>query len=92
MLIVLAPWGLGCFSSNSAQQARLNAASPALAPALMALNTSAMYLGQAVGASGGGWITAQFGFAPLHWVAALWVIAAIALSHVVERLRGRAAT
>jgi DHA1 family inner membrane transport protein len=42
MAIVLLPWALGCFSSNSAQQARLGAAAPALAPALMALNTSAM--------------------------------------------------
>ena len=35
----LVPWALGCFSSNSAQQARLGIAAPALAPALMALNT-----------------------------------------------------
>ena len=53
------PWALGCFSSNSAQQARLGAAAPALAPALMALNTSAIYLGQAVGAASGGWLIAH---------------------------------
>jgi predicted MFS family arabinose efflux permease len=90
MLLVLAPWGLGCFASNSAQQARLNAAAPAVAPALMALNTSAMYLGQAGGAASGGWLVAQHGFAALHWVAAAWVIAAMALSVWIERERLRA--
>ncbi|MBC7939973.1 MAG: MFS transporter, partial [Chitinophagaceae bacterium] len=73
MATVLVPWALGCFSSNSAQQARLGAASPALAPALMALNTSAMYLGQAIGAAGGGaWVAARGGFGGLHWVALGW--------------------
>jgi DHA1 family inner membrane transport protein len=37
MALVGLPWALGCFSSNSAQQARLGHAAPALAPALMAL-------------------------------------------------------
>lgn len=54
MALVIAPWGLGCFASNSAQQARLGLASPAYAPALLSLNTSAIYLGQAVGAATGG--------------------------------------
>ena len=85
MLLVLMPWGLGCFSSNSAQQARLNAAAPAFAPALMALNTSAMYLGQAGGAAGGGWLVAHSGFGLLHWVAAAWVLLAIALSQSIVR-------
>lgn len=87
MLLVLAPWGLGCFAGNSAQQARLNAVAPGFAPALMALNTSAMYLGQAAGAAGGGWLVAGPGFAALHWVAAAWVLLAIALSAGAERAR-----
>ncbi|MEO8836077.1 MAG: MFS transporter, partial [Caldimonas sp.] len=37
LAFVIVPWGLGCFSSQSMQQARLGAAAPALAPALMAL-------------------------------------------------------
>ena len=77
---VLIPWALGCFSSNSTQQARLGMTAPALAPALMALNTSAIYLGQAMGASSGGWLIAHFGFAPLHWVGLVWLAAAITLS------------
>ena len=80
MALVLVPWALGCFAANSGQQARLGQAAPLLAPALMALNTSAMYLGQAAGASGGGWLIAHGGYAPLHWVALAWMLAAIALS------------
>src|SRR6185369_14538466 len=43
--LVSIPWALGCFSSNSAQQARLVGIAPILAPASIALNTSAMYAG-----------------------------------------------
>ena len=78
--VILVPWALGCFASNSTQQARLGMAAPALAPALMALNTSAIYLGQAVGASSGGWLISHGGYAPLHWFGLAWVLAAIALS------------
>ncbi|MEO7244550.1 MAG: MFS transporter [Rubrivivax sp.] len=77
---VLVPWGLGCFASNSAQQARLGQAAPAWAGALMALNTSAIYTGQAVGAAGGGALIALAGYVPLSWVGLAWVTAALALS------------
>ena len=80
MAVVITPWAFGCFSSNSAQQARLSLAAPALAPALVALNSSAMYVGQALGASSGGAIVARQGFGPLHWVGLAWMAAAIALS------------
>jgi predicted MFS family arabinose efflux permease len=87
MAALLVPWALGCFSSNSTQQARLGLAAPALAPALMALNTSAIYLGQAVGASSGGWLIAHGGFAPLNWLGVCWLVAAIALSLWAGRRR-----
>jgi predicted MFS family arabinose efflux permease len=80
MAAVLVPWALGCFSSNSAQQARLSIAAPALAPALMALNTSAIYLGQAAGAASGGWLIAHGGYAPLNWFGLAWLLVAIGLS------------
>jgi predicted MFS family arabinose efflux permease len=80
MAFVLVPWGLGCFSTNSGQQARLGLAAPALAPALMALNTSAIYLGQALGAASGGWIVAQGSYAPLSWIGLAWMLPALALS------------
>ena len=83
--LVLVPWALGCFAANSAQQARLGAAAPALAPALMALNTSAIYLGQALGAGGGGWLLGHAGYAPLSWAGVAWLAVAIALSAWAQR-------
>jgi predicted MFS family arabinose efflux permease len=80
LAIIAIPWGLGCFATNSAQQARLGIAAPALAPALMALNTSAIYLGQAAGASSGGWLIAHGGFTPLSWLGLAWMLVAIAMS------------
>jgi predicted MFS family arabinose efflux permease len=89
MAAVLVPWALGCFSSNSAQQARLGAVAPALAPALMALNTSAMYLGQAVGAGSGGVLLAHSGFAWLNVAALCWMLLAIGLSTWLIRQMAR---
>jgi predicted MFS family arabinose efflux permease len=47
-------WGLGNFSANSMQQVRLVNLAPELASVSVALNTSAIYLGQFVGAGIGG--------------------------------------
>lgn len=92
--LVLLPWGLGGFASNSAQQARLGGAAPELATALMALNTSAIYLGQAVGAAGGGAVVAahaaldQTGaalYASLNWIGLGWMLLALAISVWAQR-------
>ena len=91
MAIVLVPWALACFSTQSMQQARLGAAAPALASALMALNTSAIYLGQSAGASSGGWLIAHHGYGPLSSVGFAWLVAAIALSVWASRRRPTAA-
>ena len=80
LAIVMVPWALGCFSSQSMQQARLGAAAPVFASALMALNTSAIYLGQAAGASSGGWLIAHHGYGALSVVGLGWLALAIALS------------
>ena len=85
--LVLVPWGLGCFSSNSAQQARLGQAAPTLAPALMALNTSAIYVGQAAGAGSGGWLIAHTGYAWLNWAGLAWMAIAIGVSLWAARQR-----
>jgi predicted MFS family arabinose efflux permease len=77
---VLVPWALGCFASNSAQQARLVNLSPELAPGTIALNTSAMYGGQALGAALGGWMIAHDLMLQLHWVSLMWLLCAMALS------------
>ena len=45
-----------------------------------ALNTSAISVGQAVGAASGGWLSAHDGYAPLHWFGLAWTGAAILLS------------
>jgi DHA1 family inner membrane transport protein len=78
--VVVVPWAVSGFATNSGQQARLGGLSPRLAPALMALNTSAIYLGHALGASGGGWVLAQQGYAQLHWLGLAWMLVAWGLS------------
>jgi predicted MFS family arabinose efflux permease len=75
-LLVTAPWALGCFASNSAQQARLALAAPALATALISLNSSAMYVGQFAGAASGGAMISATGFGALSWVALAWMLEA----------------
>ena len=89
MALVLVPWALGCFSANSAQQARLGASAPGLAGASMALNTSAIYVGQAAGSAGGGAWLATVGFAGLNGIALAWMLLAVGLSVWLGR---RAAT
>jgi len=85
LAVVLIPWGLGNFATNSAQQARLGSLLPALAPALLALNTSAIYLGQAAGAAGGGALLATEGFGALHWAGLAWILSAWTLSRWAAR-------
>ncbi|AMO25154.1 transporter [Ramlibacter tataouinensis] len=78
--LISIPWALGCFSSNSAQQARLVAIAPALASASIALNSSAMYAGQALGAGAGGWMISRGGMDDLHWVGFAVLVLAMAVS------------
>jgi predicted MFS family arabinose efflux permease len=52
--VSVAIWGLGFVSANSMQQVRLVSAAPALASATVSLNTSMLYVGQAVGSAIGG--------------------------------------
>lgn len=83
--LVNVPWALGCFSSNSAQQARLVGLAPALASASVALNSSAIYAGQAIGAATGGWLIARGGMGMLHWAGLAGLLAAMAASVVASR-------
>ncbi len=94
LALVILPWGLGCFASNSAQQARLGEAAPAQASALMALNTSAIYLGQAIGPAGGGALVAAHAargdqgtalYGSLHWIGLAWLVLAVVLSIWTQR-------
>lgn len=85
MGLVVAPWALGCFSSNSAQQARLVGIAPALAAGSIALNTSAMYAGQAFGAATGGWLIGHDRMNMLNWVALAGLLAAMGVSAMAAR-------
>lgn len=59
MAASVAIWGLGFASTNSMQQVRLVAAAPTLASASVSLNTSVLYVGQAVGSAIGGFLFAR---------------------------------
>jgi predicted MFS family arabinose efflux permease len=68
-------WGLGFASTNSMQQVRLVGAAPALASASVSLNTSVLYIGQAIGSAIGGALYArdllhEAGFVGMAFVAA----------------------
>ena len=80
LVLALLPWGLGVLASNSAQQARLVNLAPVLAPASIALNTSAMYAGQALGAAGGGWLLVRHGMDVLPMAGCAIVLLALGLS------------
>jgi len=88
-IIAMAIWGLGTFSSNSLQQSRLIAHAPALASASVALNTSTIYLGQAVGAGVGGRIVVEHLLTWLTPVGAIFAALAIALTVAASRLDRR---
>jgi predicted MFS family arabinose efflux permease len=81
MVASVAIWGLGFASSNSMQQVRLIVAAPALASASMSLNTSVLYIGQAVGSAIGGWLYAHELLYATGYVGAAFV--ALALTMVV---------
>jgi predicted MFS family arabinose efflux permease len=83
------PWALGCFSTNSAQQARLVSLAPSLASGSIALNTCATYAGQAVGAASGGWVIASGGFMQLHWAGCAGLVLAMFASAAAARAARR---
>ena len=87
--LVMVPWALGCFAANSAQQARLVQLSPALAPATVSLNTSAIYAGQGLGAALGGLLIAQGQMLNLHHVGLALMLLAMGMSVWAARAQKR---
>ena len=85
LVVAFLPWGLGVFSANSAQQARLVQLAPDLASASVALNSSAIYAGQAIGAVIGGWVLVHEGLTALPPYALLGVLMAMAVSWQASR-------
>jgi predicted MFS family arabinose efflux permease len=51
-----------------------------LASGSAALNTSAIYLGQAIGAAGGGWLVNQGAMNQLHWFGWVGIVLSLGLS------------
>jgi predicted MFS family arabinose efflux permease len=84
MLVGTSFSSIGFAASNSIQQARLSAAAPELSSASIALNTSAIYVGQAIGSALGGALIVR-DLAPLVG----YVAAAITVSAVLVLLLTR---
>ena len=81
MAASVAIWGLGFASTNSMQQVRLVGAAPALASASVSLNTSVLYVGQALGSAIGGLLFARDWLHGAGYVSAAFV--ALALTMVI---------
>ncbi len=79
--VALVVWGLGGWALNPAQQMRLLAAAPESGPTVLAANSSALYLGTALGGLVGSTILRTVG---LSWIG---LIAAILATSVLVLLR-----
>ena len=90
--IVVAPWAISLFATNSAQQARLVGFAPALASGSVALNTSAMYAGQAIGTALGGLLISTGRMEDLHWYGLAILLLALAASLWATNLSNRLKT
>ena len=82
MAVAVAVWGLGFASTNSMQQVRLIGAAPTLGAASASLNTSALYIGQAIGSAIGGMLFAR----DLFYGAGYVSVAFVALALIVVTL------
>jgi MFS transporter, DHA1 family, inner membrane transport protein len=86
MACSVAIWGLGFASTNSMQQVRLVVAAPALSSASVSLNTSVLYVGQAVGSAIGGILYAHELLYEAGYVATGFVVLAL-LTVILTRPR-----
>lgn len=95
MAVAAALWGVGFAAINSMQQARLFLAAPALASGTVALNTSCIYIGQAIGSGFGGVLFDRHLFDEIGYLAVAFMAASLAILVLSrgpgERLRGLAA-
>ena len=86
MAASVAVWGLGFASSNSMQQVRLVSAAPALASASVSLNTSVLYIGQAIGSAIGGLLYAREFLHGIGYAGMAFVVLALATAISTQRL------
>jgi MFS transporter, DHA1 family, inner membrane transport protein len=80
-------WGFGTFAANSLQQSRLVQLAPVLASATVALNTSVVYLGQAIGSGIGGAIIKNGASITMPMIGVTLVTVAFATSLFATRLK-----
>jgi len=81
MACSVAVWGLSFAAANSMQQVRLVGAAPPLASASVSLNTSVLYVGQAIGSAVGGVLFARELLHDTGYVAIAFI--ALALTTVI---------
>lgn len=75
----MAAWGLGFAATNSMQQARLVEAAPDLSSATIGMNTSVLYIGQAIGSGVGGLLFSLHDLHAVGFVGTGFVALAIAV-------------
>jgi DHA1 family inner membrane transport protein len=78
-------WGLASWGLMTAQQARLVALAQNLASVSLSLNSSAIYLGSAIGAAVGALVIADGGVGRLGWVSAGFSVAALLAVPIRDR-------
>ena len=79
-ILAMGLWGSAAFAISSAQQVRLVNHDPRLAGATLALNTSGLYVGQAVGALLGGIAISMLGLQSVVWTGVILLMIAMGLS------------
>jgi predicted MFS family arabinose efflux permease len=79
MFVATVFWGFGFVPSNSMQQVRLLTAAPALASASVSLNTSSLYIGQAIGSGIGGIFYVREMYDAMNLAAIAFVVASVVL-------------
>ena len=89
MLASMVPWGLAFAAANSMQQVRLAAAAPPFASATVSLNTSSLYIGQAIGSGIGGALFAQDMFHAIGYVSVGCMVLAV-MAVVLSRRQANA--
>ena len=87
MMISVMLWGFSFASVNSMQQVRLAGAAPLFASATVSLNTSGLYIGQAIGSGIGGALFAHEMYYAIGYVGVAFLV--LALGAVVLSRRSR---
>jgi predicted MFS family arabinose efflux permease len=87
LLALFVTWAAGSSFFGSLQQARVVDAAPSAGAALLALNTSAIFAGQALGTTIGGWVLLQSGLRGLPWTGAALAALALVLFVLSRKLR-----